>query len=194
MTAPIVWRLRRAAARLGDEQVSMQALAQAHGPAAQGTWLLMMAVPCLLPVPGVGTVLGLGLLALAVTLWRGQAADALPARVARLEMSPRWAKRVLNLLASAYALAGRWARERLCTLSDTDGRSWLAATVGLMAVLLVLPIPFGNVLPALALMLLGLGLVFRDGWVVALGLGAALLAVVVTTGLMLLAWQWVVPA
>ena len=86
MSAPIVWRLRRAAAALGDERVSMQTLAQAHGPAAQGTWLLMMAVPCLLPVPGVGTVLGLGLLALAVTMWRGQTADALPGRVAGLEM------------------------------------------------------------------------------------------------------------
>ena len=194
MSAPIVWRLRRAAAALGDERVSMQTLAQAHGPAAQGTWLLMMAVPCLLPVPGVGTVLGLGLLALAVTMWRGQTADALPGRVAGLEMSPVWARRVLKLLASAYALAGRWARERLCPIAQAERSAWLAATVGLMAVLLVLPIPFGNVLPALALMLLGLGLVFRDGLVVALGLGAAVAAVGVTAGMALLAWQWVMPA
>jgi hypothetical protein len=194
MSAPIVWRLRRAAVSLGDERVSMQTLAQAHGPAAQGTWLLMMAVPCLLPVPGVGTVLGLGLLALAVTMWRGQTADALPGRVAGLEMSPVWARRVLKLLASAYALAGRWARERLCPIAQAERSAWLAATVGLMAVLLVLPIPFGNVLPALALMLLGLGLVFRDGLVVALGLGAAVAAVGVTAGMALLAWQWVMPA
>ena len=194
MSAPIVWRLRRAAAALGDERVSMQTLAQAHGPAAQGTWLLMMAVPCLLPVPGVGTVLGLGLLALAVTMWRGQTADALPGRVAGLEMSPVWARRVLKLLASAYALAGRWARERLCPIAQAERSAWLAATVGLMAVLLVLPIPFGNVLPALALMLLGLGQVFRDGLVVALGLGAAVAAVGVTAGMALLAWQWVMPA
>jgi hypothetical protein len=50
----------------------MQTLAQAHGPAAHGTWLLLMAVPCLLPVPGVGTVLGLGMAALAAAMWRGQ--------------------------------------------------------------------------------------------------------------------------
>lgn len=191
MNAPIVQRLKAAADAIAGERVSMQTLAEAHGPAAQGTWLLMMAVPCLLPVPGVGTVLGMGLLALAVTMWRGQCADGLPARVATLEMSSTWARRVLKFLASAYGLAGRVARERLGPLAQADERGWLAATVAVMAVLLVLPIPFGNLLPALALMLLGLGRVFRDGLLVALGLGTAALALASTVSLGLLAWHWV---
>ena len=41
----------------------MRALAQAHGPEAHGTLLLLLAMPCLLPVPGVGTVLGMGMAA-----------------------------------------------------------------------------------------------------------------------------------
>jgi Exopolysaccharide synthesis, ExoD len=61
MTPPIVRRLRDAAAAIRDERVSMQAMVQAHGPEAHGTLLLLLAMPCLLPVPGVGTVLGLGL-------------------------------------------------------------------------------------------------------------------------------------
>ena len=65
MTPPIVQRLRGAAAAIQDERVSMRAMAQAHGPEAQGTLLLLLAMPCLLPVPGVGTVLGLGMAALA---------------------------------------------------------------------------------------------------------------------------------
>jgi hypothetical protein len=47
-----------------------------------------------------------------------------------------------------------------------------------MALIVVMPIPFGNVLPALALMLIGLGLVFRDGVAVVLGLAMAALAIV----------------
>ena len=65
MTAPIVQRLRETAAALSEERVSMQTLAHAHGPAAQGTLLLLMAGTCLMPVPGVGTVLGFGMAALA---------------------------------------------------------------------------------------------------------------------------------
>lgn len=68
MTESIVQRLRETAATLPAERVSMQTLAQAHGPAAHGTWLLLMAVLCLLPVSGVGTVLGLETAALAAAM------------------------------------------------------------------------------------------------------------------------------
>ena len=188
MTASIVQRLRETAAALSQERVSMQTLAQAHGPEAQGTLLLLMAVPCLLPVPGVGTVLGLGMAALATAMWRGHASVCLPRRVAQLELSRPWAQRVLTMLASAYAMAGRFAKARMSHLACAGWRSWTAAAIGLMAFIVVLPVPFGNWLPALAIMLMGLGLVFRDGVAVVLGLFTAGLALVVTVGLILMAW------
>ncbi len=190
MTESIVQRLRETAATLPAERVSLQTLAHAHGPTAHGTWLLLMAVPCLLPVPGVGTVLGLGMVALAVAMWRGQSAACLPRRVAELELSSHWAQRVLGMLAFSYAVAGRFARARLSHLALAEGRSWTAATVGLMALIVVMPIPFGNLLPAVALMLIGLGLVFRDGVAVVLGLAMAALAMCVTAGVMLMVWVW----
>jgi hypothetical protein len=190
MTVPIAQRLRETAAVLPGERVSMQTLAQAHGPAAHGTLLLLMAGPCLLPVPGVGTVLGLGMAALAATMWRGHASASLPRRVAELELSRHWAQRVLRMLASAYAMAGRFARARLSHLASVGRRSWTAAAIGLMAFIVVLPIPLGNLLPALAMMLIGLGLVFRDGVAVVLGLITAVLALFVTAGLVLMAWVY----
>ena len=60
--------------------------------------------------------------------------------------------------------------------------------MGLMAAIVVMPIPFGNVLPALALSFIGLGLVFRDGVAVLLGLLPSSVAGVATTGLLLMAW------
>lgn len=57
-----------------------------------------------------------------------------------------------------------------------------------MAIIIVLPIPFGNVLPALAMMLIGLGLVFRDGIAIVLGLATAGLALVFTAGLISVVW------
>jgi len=191
MTEPIAQRLRETAAALPAERVSMQTLAQADGHAAHGTLLLLMAVPCLLPVPGVGTVLGLGMAALAAAMWRGHTSPCLPRRVAELALSRHWAQRVLGLLASAYSMAGRFARARLSHLASADRRSWTAVAIGLMAVIVVLPIPFGNLLPALAMMLIGLGLVFRDGVAVVFGLAMAGVALFVTAGLLLMAWIWV---
>ncbi|MBI5258147.1 MAG: exopolysaccharide biosynthesis protein [Burkholderiales bacterium] len=190
MSAPIVQRLRQAAEGLPAGRVSMQALAQAHGPEAHGTLLLLMAMPCLLPVPGVGTVLGLGMAALAAAMWRGHTGACLPQRVAELELPHHWAQRVLDLLAATYTVAGRHARARMSHLACAGRRSCTAGAVGLMAVIVVLPIPFGNLLPALAMMLIGLGLVFRDGVAVVLGLATATLALCVTVGLVLAAWLW----
>lgn len=190
MTPPIVQRLRDAAAGIRDERVSMRAMAQAHGPDAHGTLLVLLAMPCLLPVPGAGTVLGLGIAALAFAMWRGQLAPGLPQRVAELELPRHWAQRVLVGLASAYAVAGRHARARLCHLADAGRRSATALAVGLMAAIVVMPIPFGNLLPALALVFIGLGMVFRDGVAVVLGLLMSGLALVATTGLLAMAWGW----
>ena len=59
-----------------------------------------------------------------------------------------------------------------------------------MAAIVLMTIPFGNVLPALVLMLIGLGLVFRDGVAVVLGLMMAGLALLATAGLMVAARVW----
>lgn len=123
MTGPVAQRLRQAAADLPSEPVSLQSLAQAHGPATHGSLLLLMAAPCRLPVPGVGTVFGVGLAALAIAMWRGQAEEHLPGRVARLELPRHWAQRVLVLLAATYAAAGHLARARLTGLASAGRRS-----------------------------------------------------------------------
>jgi hypothetical protein len=52
----------------------------------------------------------------------------------------------------------------------------------LLAIVLVLPIPLGNMLPALAISLLALGLLERDGFAISAGLLAAAASSVVVSG------------
>lgn len=190
MSEPLAQRLRDAAAALPCGSVSLLSLARVHGPSAPGSLLLLLAAPCLLPVPGLGTLLGLGMIAMAIEMWRGDATHCLPGRVAEVEMSRSWAQRVLRLLASIHEVAGRFAKARLSHLVPVGRRSWLAATVGLMALVIVLPIPFGNVLPALAMTFIGVGLVFRDGVAIVLGFATASLALLLTAGMVSLVWVW----
>lgn len=191
MTAPPLHeRLRAASAGLQSDRVSLAEMAAAHGPAAQGTLLVLMATPCLLPVAGVGTLLGLGLVAVALAMWRGHEPVGLPPRVAAMALPRDGAQRVLGLIAHFYAFASRCSRERLTHLVRSGRCRWIAASVGAMAVLIVLPIPFGNVLPALALTAFGLGMVFRDGAAVLLGAVFSVLALAFTAGLGLAAWHW----
>ena len=174
-------RLQDCAANLPDAPLSfaqLAQLAQLQGRSMQGTVLVLLAAPCALPVPGIGNVLGLAMVVMASALWRGDDCSHLPQRIARLQLPARCARRVLRMLAWVYALANRWSRQRLCHIAVVrPRRSWLAGKLGLMGVVIFLPIPFGNVLPALAVVLLGLGLALRDGLAVLL---AAVVAVVAT--------------
>ena len=181
-------RLRQAAQALGPEPVPLHTLAALHGSAAPGTLLILLAAPCLLPVPGVGTALGMGLLAMALAMWRGQASTVLSGRVAGFTMPAQWARRVLRLLAALHDIAARVTRKRLKQLADAGQHGVAAGGVAVMAVLIVLPIPLGNVLPALALMLLGLGLALRDGLAVLLAALMAVAALLFTATLGWLAW------
>lgn len=171
---PLHERLRAAAEALEAERISLQQLADAHGGAALGSWLVLLSLPCILPIAGLGTVLGCGLLALCAAVWRGQQTPSLPGAVAELALPRRSAHKLLHRLAGFYAFSARWTRERATRL--LQARAWLAAKLGFMAVLIILPMPLGNVLPALSVALLGLGLAFRDGLAVLASVLMALLA------------------
>lgn len=76
-------RLRAAAGELPPGPVPLAALAEAHGGAWQASLLVLLAAPCLLPIPGVGFVLSPGLALLGMLLWQAPHQD-LPPRLGRL--------------------------------------------------------------------------------------------------------------
>ena len=61
-----------------------------------------------------------------------------------------------------------------------------------MGVVIFLPIPLGNVLPAIAIVLLGLGLALQDGLSVLAGWFVSLLALTYTLALVVGAWVWLI--
>jgi hypothetical protein len=184
----LVRQLDAAARSLPQEAVALGRLCEASGGAARGSALVMLSVACVLPLPGVGTVLGLALLALCAGLWRGDATLALPLRAQAWTVPHAAAQRLLAWQSRLYRWAARWSRPRWRHLARLPARSPLALVAASMAGLIVLPIPFGNVLPAASLAVLGLGLVCRDGVVVAFSLLLAALAWGLAVGLVWLTW------
>ena len=152
------------------QPVTLADLLALHGSDSPTVLLLVVAVLCVLPVYGVGTALSGVIAALAWQWWRmghrahsPQAGLQLPERVGRLALDERWSRRCLHGLAWLYDTAGRRLRPRWTALSHArTGRGW-SLWIGLMALLIFLPLPFGNVLPSLSLVLLSLGWMFRDG-------------------------------
>lgn len=172
----------RESAAQGDAAASpwrVEDLLQLHGEAGMAVILLVLALVTVLPVAGVGTVLSLGILTWAWAWMRQR--ETLPGlqRLAQLPLPPALAPRSLRWLARLHLLRSRWLRPRLQAVQALAWRWLWALWVACMALVIFLPLPFGNVLPATSLVLFGLGLMARDGlWLLlSLAPGAGGLAV-----------------
>lgn len=207
MSQPLAWRLRRALAehrRLARQhpthdalRLDLSGLVGLHGDASVAVLLMLMATLTVLPVAGAGTVLSLGLLALAWAWAQGREQFALPPRLGALALNERWTRRCLHALAWTYALAQRCLRPRWSLWSHRRTRGLWGGWIALMAAIIFLPLPLGNVLPSLSLVLLSLGWMFRDGLALigstVMGLAAVAYTVSlghVATDLLQRAWAW----
>ena len=162
-----------------------------------GSLLILLSVPCVLPVPGIGNVMGLALMGVAFLIWRSGGAGVLgrPALAQTVALDKTRAAQLLRRMGRLEQLSSRWCRPRLQPLTLLPARSWQAAAaaalVATMGVEIFLPIPLGNVLPAASLTLLGMALKHRDGlatlWSLALAATALAYPFVLGAG----AWLWI---
>lgn len=177
----ILWELSTDTQR---ERIAISDLLVALGDRATGALIFIFAFPNVLPTPpGTSTILGAPLIFLAAQLMLGRA-PWLPAFVANRSMTrsdfSSLVKRIVPWLQRAEGLL----RPRLSSFTLPPMEYLVGLLSLLLAVLLVLPIPLGNVLPALAISLMALGVLERDGlWVIA-GLTVSVAAVFVVYGVL----------
>ena len=170
--------------RLGD-------LVDLLGEQAGGILLVVIAIPAIIPAPGIplGAVFGTVLVIIAGRMAASGAGLGLPRWLAQVRLRAP----LITLLSRRGPALLRRIEHRLRPRAGllVTGRSKppLALVMALMGVLIALPIPFGNTLPGLSVILMGLGLAIGDGLAV---LGALILAVLATgtsTALVWAAWS-----
>jgi hypothetical protein len=186
-------RLHAAADSLEHEVVRIRDLLELQGSAALGGVLTLLAIPGLLPSFGIGWLLSLGMMAVGLAMLVGADQVKLPEKVSSIAIKRELAQKLLRVMAKVYGWTEKVARPRWHALTERGARRWLGAKVLLMAFIIFLPIPAGNTLPAIALLILGPALMFRDGFAVIASLAAAVVAVVGTSALVAgmgwAAWQ-----
>ena len=175
----ILWEL---AADTQRERIAIRDLLVALGDRATGALIFIFAFPNVLPTPpGTSTILGAPLVFLAAQLMLGKA-PWLPGFVANRSMTRAdfllLVKRIIPWLQRAENLL----RPRFTGLAVPPMEHVIGLLSLLLAILLVLPIPLGNVLPALAISLMALGVLERDGLWVLSGLAVSVAAIAVVYG------------
>ncbi len=140
------------------------------GERAFGALLFAFSVPNLLPLPpGSSTVLGLPLLILAPQLMFGVNAPWLPKALKRRSVDRAVLAKAFSRLIPRLRQLERVTQPRLDVMFGDVGDRLIGLAITLLALVLILPIPFGNMLPAASVAAFSFGLVQRDGGMVMIG-------------------------
>lgn len=150
--------------------VSVRDVLEAFGDRAFGALMFVFAAPVALPMPpGVSAILGAPLLFITAQLMVGRRTLWLPRVLADRTMTRTDFAALMEKLSPYLSWVERRLRPRLTFLYNR----WLDGVTGLLclvlAIIVFLPIPFGNMLPALAIAAFGLGIAERDGLLGAFG-------------------------
>lgn len=165
-----------------SERIRVKDLLDALGDRAIGALMFVFAVPSIFPVPpGVSTILGTPLIFLSVQLMLGLR-PWLPAIISQRSLSRGDFQALIRRVLPWLARAERLLRPRLVVLAAPPLEYVIGLLCLLLSVALALPIPLGNTLPALAISILALGVLEKDGLWVLTGVAAAAVAATVVSG------------
>lgn len=166
--SPLSKLLTRIAADPTHERISVGALLEALSDRALAAMIFIFAFPNAIPMPpGTSAIVGAPLLFLTVQLALGLR-PWLPRFISQRSIARTDFQRVVERVVPWLERAERLLRPRLGALARPPVEHLLGVLCLVLAVILVLPIPLGNMLPALAIAVMSLGILERDGvWVVA---------------------------
>lgn len=144
---------------------------------AFGMLLLILAIPNVIPMPGLSTVVGVPMILLGLQMAWGAGRPWLPRRLSEVGFEREAFGAMMERVRPRLEWVERLLRPRLSAVTGRTAERFLGLAVAAMGAILSLPIVFGNLPPAVGVGLIALGLIEKDGAAVALGLVVGALSV-----------------
>jgi hypothetical protein len=164
--------VRRLAEASGPDGLTIREVRDHLDERAFGLLILILTIPCLVPaLYGVPQVLGVPIILLAAQVLVGREEPWLPEGILKRRVPKAWLDRMSDFATKRMGWFERLSRPRLHWLAAGPGER-LAAVFMILATLTIV-LPMTNTVPSVALALLSVGLIQRDGAFVALGSAVA---------------------
>jgi len=167
-----------------DDRISIGDLLAALRRRALGAMIFIFAVPVALPLPpGVSTVFGAPLLFLTAQLMFGLQ-PWLPKLITERSLTRREFSKIVSAVTPWLHRAEKLMKPRYSFVGHRPFVYVLGFACLVLSIILFLPIPLGNMLPALAVSIMSLGLVARDGLWMIIGFVVGIVAVAIVWGVL----------
>ncbi len=162
----------------GEERVRLSDMVtRMDGNDGLGPAIFVLTLPVLLPLPpGVSMVMALPILLVAPQILMGRKTLWLPGWLGRRSVKRAELDKLLRRVLPTLERVETAVRPRLGFLTGRSGEMLVGSACTLIGVILVLPIPFANLLPSWSLCAFSLGLTRRDGLCVLAGYGLLIAA------------------
>jgi hypothetical protein len=160
------------------ERTSIANLKEALSTRAYGVLLLVLALPNLIPIPapGLSLILGAPLFLVTFQLMLGLKNPWFPSFISRRYIKTAQLKKVCNRIIPYMQKLEIIIEPRLIYLTTNTANRLIAIICLVLSLMIMMPIPFGNALPALAICLFAIGILQRDGYFIIAGLIITLLS------------------
>ncbi len=156
------------------ERLSLRDVIKAAGARAHGFGLLLFALPETIPVPlpGVSAIIAVPLILIAAHQIAFGEGAGLPQRVLKQTIPTSVIQKVTKLTAPVLQWTESWSHPRLKPVAHRH--RLIGVVCLLLGIVLLAPIPFGNFVPALGIVVIAFGMLQQDGVVILIGLSFAL--------------------
>ncbi|MCR8922215.1 exopolysaccharide biosynthesis protein [Dasania sp. GY-MA-18] len=169
--------LARILAELPEDNVSIETLMAPFQRRSFGGVLLLLAAVSL--IPGVSIFSGLAMAVIGLQMLAGYTTPAFPVFIRRYQIDSAMVHRIGEKCLGQIIKIEAYIKPRALQLTQPPALNVLGAIVFTLCLVIMLPLPFSNLPPAIAIIIMAMGLLERDGLFIIISLVAALLALAI---------------
>lgn len=183
---PLSQRLQQIAEQSGPERISLSELAQQLHSRVWGGLLVILAAINVIPLPpGTNTILAIPLVLVSAQMAFGRASPWFPARIDRRGVTKAELQQLISKIGGFEKRVERVFKPRLGRLTAPAATRAIGTVCMVLSLVAGLPILMIHNAPAVAILLFGFALIYRDGVLVILGTVAAVLAILFDAALVI---------
>jgi len=148
-----------------DASITVKEFLGRMGQRAQAIAIFVLAAATLVAgaIPGFSTIAAVPIIFIALQMLVARKSVWLPKKISEKQISAALISSSLKKVLPALTSIERLLRPRLSFLTSGISQRLIAALILVLSVVLAMPIPGGNLLPSMAITLLGLAILERDG-------------------------------